>query len=791
MAGVPYHAVDGYLAKLLKRGESAVICEQIGDPATSRGPVERRVTRVITPGTLIEDELLTDREDNILAALCTHENTFGLAWLDLSAGRFHLTEALDRHDLETYLARLRPAELLLPENLPPELSTTTIPVRRLPEWHFDPTSATATLSRHFGVRDLSGFGCTGAEPGIGAAGCLLNYCESNHGGRIPHLRGLSIERSGSILSIDAATRRNLELSTSIQPRENAPTLIGLLDTTATVMGGRLLRRWLYAPLRDHTRLRHRHQAVTALNDGTHFEVLHDELKAIGDLERIATRIAMHSARPRDLAQLRASLIALPGLTALLDTFDDPLLCSLRAGIGMHQESLDLLSAALVDAPPALIRDGGVIAPGYDQELDELRRLRDDADSYLLELEQRERTRTGYPSLKVGYNRVHGYYLEINRAQSDTVPDDYTRKQTLKSSERFVTPELKNFESRILSAKERALRLEKSLYEDLVTALAEDVTALQQTAGSVAEIDVLASFAERAITLDLCAPTFTDFSELNITEGRHLLVERHSEAPFVANDLSLDENRRMLVVTGPNMGGKSTYMRQVALIVVLAHIGSFVPARSAVIGPVDAIFSRIGASDNVAGGQSTFMVEMAETANILHNATADSVVLIDEIGRGTSTFDGVALAWAAAEHLAEVNRSFCLFATHYFELTALADEFPTVDNVRLDAIEHGDQVIFLHSVKPGPANHSYGIAVAQLAGIPPVVLAQAKRRLAAIEAQAPRLRGPEDLQLGLFDSVADQLRRAIEAVDPNELSPKAALDLIYELRAIVERDETRR
>lgn len=790
MAGVPYHAVDSYLARLIRLGESAVICEQVGDPAESTGPVERRVVRVITPGTVIEDALLSEREDNLLAALTPLREGFGLAWLDISSGRFHIMAIESETALATELERLKPAEILLPESFSATaLGTTTAHVRARPDWHFDNANAARELAQRFGVRDLKSFACADDEPGIGAAGCLLRYGEENYCGELPHLHGLHKESRDDALSMDPATRRNLELSASIQGAQDAPTLIDLLDTTATVMGGRCLRRWLQAPIREHATLRLRHQAVGELIVFPGLDGLRLDLKAICDVERISTRIAMRSARPRDLAQLRQSLRALPGLRADISAIDSPRIATLNVAIDEHLELAELLAHAVIESPPGLIRDGGVIAPGYNKALDELRGLSADGDQFLLDLEQRERERTGLSTLKVGYNRVHGYYIEISRTQSDRAPEDYTRRQTLKSVERFLTPELKRFEGRVLSAKDRALKLEKILYEELLERISLDTLALQQTAEAIAELDVLASFAERAESLAMAAPEFTDDDVLEIEQGRHPIVEFAHNTPFVANDLQLGGAARMLIITGPNMGGKSTYMRQTALIVIMAHIGSFVPAERALIGPIDAIFTRIGASDNVAGGQSTFMVEMTETANILHNATSASLVLIDEIGRGTSTFDGMALAWATAEHLARQSCAFVLFATHYFELTALANDIPAIDNVRLDAIESDDGIVFIHDVKRGAASRSYGLAVAQLAGLPPPVIANARERLAKIEknqAHTPKTTSVD--QLPLFDSALNQIRLALESVDPNEISPRAALELIYKLRDILDADD---
>jgi len=787
MAGVPYHAVDGYLARLIRLGESVVMCEQIGDPATSRGPVERRVTRVITPGTVVEDELLIEREDNLVAAL-THSNlTYGLAWLDVSSGRFRLMELDTARDLLSEIERLRPAELLIPETF--DTSTLKPFAEKLhprPDWYFDPAGANRNLCARFGTNDLGGFGCDGLDAGIGAAGCLLRYCEESYCGELPHLQGLTLERRDGIIVMDPATRRNLELTANLQQNAATSTLVGLLDTTSSAMGGRLLRRWLQAPTRDHQALKLRLHAVAEFLTSPMLDQLRDDLAEICDVERIATRIALQSARPRDLSQLKRSLDIMPELHARLTDIDSPLIETLRNNFSEHANLRQVLGVAVVESPPLLIRDGGVIAPGYNKGLDELRLLSDDADQFLIDLEQRERERSGLSSLNVGYNRVHGYYIEVNRSQSEQVPDDYTRRQTLKSTERFLTPELKSFEARILSAKEKALRLEKALYVALLEQLGTHVADLQKTAAALSQLDVLGSFAERADTLALVAPMFTDESILHIDQGRHLIVEQTSSSAFVANDLDLNDDCRMLIVTGPNMGGKSTYMRQTALIVIMAHIGSFVPAKSATIGPVDAIFTRIGAADNVAGGQSTFMVEMTETANILHNATKSSVVLIDEIGRGTSTFDGLSLAWAAADHLARVNQSYTLFATHYFELTELADKLPQIQNVRLDAVENGEEIIFMHTVKQGPASRSYGLAVALLAGIPREVIEHARERLHTIEGERPnQLSDSEPGQLRLFDNGLGRVKSELSNIDPDSLSPKQALDLVYRLRKMID------
>jgi DNA mismatch repair protein MutS len=788
MAGVPYHAIDPYLARLIRLGESAVICEQIGDPATSKGPVERKVTRIITPGTLIEDELLDERQDNILAALNLADGVYGLAWLELSSGRFSLTEVNSIAEVRSELERLSPAELLVPESFSTsELGSPSPNSQSRPDWLFDVTSSRRVLCERFKTRDLSGFGCEDKSVAIGAAGSLLKYCEDNYRGQFSHIRGISTEQRSDSILMDPATRRNLEINTNLQAQSSAPTLVELLDTTATAMGGRLLRRWMQSPIRDHLTLKQRNHAVSELVMAPALDTMRDGLREICDIERITTRVALKSARPRDLSQLCQSISALPELRGTFSKIDSPRIQALLDDCSDHAELLEELNRALVPSPPVLIRDGGVIAQGYSSDLDELRGLTTDADQYLLDLESRERERTGLSSLRVGFNRVHGYYIEINRSHSDSVPDDYTRRQTLKSSERFLTPELKRFESRILSAKEQALRLEKALYEQLLERIATDVAALQRTAAVLSELDVLACFAERAEALSMVAPQFSDQRGIFIDQGRHPIVEHMNRGTFVPNDLNLTEDNHMLLITGPNMGGKSTYMRQTAVIVILAHIGSFIPASAATFGPIDAIFTRIGAADNLAGGQSTFMVEMTETANILHNASATSLVLIDEIGRGTSTFDGVALAWAAAEYLAASNRAFTLFATHYFELTALPEFQPQIGNVRLDALDNGDELIFMHAVKPGPASRSYGLAVAQLAGIPRDVIAQAKRRLEIIESTA--IERPEQAtgqQIPLFDDRMGQIRGVLEKADPDNISPRDALELIYTLRALLKK-----
>ncbi|MEZ5449415.1 MAG: DNA mismatch repair protein MutS [Thiolinea sp.] len=702
MAGVPYHSAEQYLAKLLKHGESVAICEQIGDPAKSKGPVERKITRLLTPGTLTDDYLLEDRRDNLLMAVCGSapdagaEQRYGIACIDLSTGRFTVQELVSLSELHNETERLQPAEILHDEERRPAFARDQVTTAR-PPWHFELETATRLLLQQFQVHDLSGFGCEAMPLAITAAGALLNYVQETQRTALPHINGLTVEQSDDGIIMDAASRRNLELEHSLSG-EHKNTLISVIDHTATSMGSRLLRRWLNKPLRDRPTLNRRHQAVGTLLHGYAHEDCREILRSVGDLERIASRIAIGTARPRDLSTLRDSLRVLPQLRERLEQLDDRHLAELAQTLDTHPQLHELLCKAIIDNPPVVIRDGGVIASGYDAELDELRDLSTNADQYLLDLEVREKARTGISTLKVAYNRVHGYYVEVPRTQVKLIPADYVRRQTLKGVERFILPELKKFEDKVLSARERALAREKGLYEELLQELATHLIPLRQTAQAVAELDVLACFAERAHALNYQGPALVDGAGIEIIAGRHPVVERTLDAAFVPNDLYMDSRRRMLMITGPNMGGKSTYMRQVALIVLLAHIGSYVPAKSARIGQIDRIFTRIGAQDDLSTGRSTFMVEMTEAANILNNATAHSLVLMDEIGRGTSTFDGLSLAWAFAEYLAKERKAFTLFATHYFELTALPEQISTIVNVRIDAVEHGDKIVFLHAVK---------------------------------------------------------------------------------------------
>jgi DNA mismatch repair protein MutS len=782
MAGVPFHSVESYLAKLVRRGESVAICEQIGDPSKSKGPVERQVVRVVTPGTVTDEAFLEDRRDTLLAALCREGDRFGLAWLELSSGRFSVLEAEGSEALTSEIERLRPAELLMPEQAQPAGVSTF--VRERPPWHFDLQTATRSLCEQFQTRDLTGFGCADRPLAVAAAGCLLQYVRDTQKAALPHLRGLRTEERGEAVLLDAATRRNLELSTSLADRPDC-TVAAVLDRTATAMGGRELRRWLHRPLRDRHPVELRLQAIGALIDKGLHGALHDVLAHVGDVERGLARVALKTARPRDLAQLREALARLPDLQRLLAGIDSPALIDLAARAGTYPDIHALLARAIVEQPPPILREGGVIALGYDAELDELKRISEHSDQYLLDLEARERQRSGIANLRLGYNRVQGYYIEINRSLADRVPPDYHRRQTVKNSERYITPELKEFEDKVLSARDRALAREKLLYDALLDQLIGRLAELQATAAALAALDVLANLAERAVTLRYTAPQLTDEPVVEVTEGRHPVVEQFIDQPFVPNDLQLHDARRILVITGPNMGGKSTYMRQTALIVILARMGSYVPARAARIGPIDRVFTRIGASDDLAGGRSTFMLEMTEAANILNNATAQSLVLMDEIGRGTSTYDGLSLAWACAQHLARTTRAFTLFATHYFELTALAAELDGCANVHLDATEHGDKLIFLHTVKEGPANQSYGLQVAALAGVPQKVISSARRYLRELErrsAEAHEPRPQQELLLEVPVEVADhEAVTALRQLDLDAMTPKEALDALYALK----------
>jgi DNA mismatch repair protein MutS len=831
MAGVPYHAAEQYLARLVKLGESVAICEQIGDPATSKGPVERKVVRIVTPGTLTDSALLEEKRDSLLLAVHERQGRLGLAWMNLASGQFFICET-SAENLPAELERLQPSEILYAEHLQSSsehpLSQSPLPtspqrgegrslplpsgegwgggrrvrvgegihaaLKFLPDWHFDLETSRRALCQQFATLDLAGFGCDDFSVGLEAAGALLGYAKLTQGQAISHIRNMQVYSADRYVRMDASTRRNLEITQTLRG-EPAPTLLSLLDTCATNMGSRLLHHWLHHPLRDRAVLNARLDAVDKL--GVLHHSVHEQLKPCVDVERITARIALRSARPRDLSGLRDTLAQLPQLNAALAACDTPLINTLadalrlpvRGEVSNHEradELVDILQRSLKPEPSSVLREGGVIADGFDAELDELRGIQTNCGDFLLALETRERARTGITTLKVEYNRVHGFYIEVTHAQSVNVPDDYRRRQTLKNAERYITPELKTFEDKALSANERALAREKFLYEKLLDQLAPFIPQLQNIAAAIAELDVLATFAERAVTLNFSAPKFSAEPQISITQGRHPVVEAQLDS-FTPNDTTLNEARRMLLITGPNMGGKSTYMRQVALISLLAHCGSFVPAQQAVLGEIDQIFTRIGASDDLASGRSTFMVEMTEAANILHNATEKSLVLVDEIGRGTSTFDGLALAYAIARHLLEKNRSYTLFATHYFELTRLAEEFAQLSNVHLAAIEHQHSIVFLHSVNEGAASQSYGLQVAALAGMPNDVIRAAKKQLLKLEQNS----AAQNPQGDLFDRKPEMpepeehpVLAALRETQPDELSPKEALERLYQLKKLV-------
>ena len=810
MAGVPFHSLDGYLAKLVKLGESCAICEQIGDPALSKGPVERKVVRVVTPGTLTDSDLLPEKAERPLLALCLINQrktvTAGLAWLSLASGNLRLMEfSGDARAVEQRLAheleRISPAEILRADCADMfETDGSNAHLQRVPEWHFDVLKGHGALLEQLGVATLTGFGADGMGAAFGAAGALLRYAQSTQGRGLQHVRGLACETENEYIGLDAATRRNLELTETIRGQES-PTLFSLLDGCRTAMGSRLLRHWLHHARRDQSVARSRHQSIAALIQAEAIDSLSSTLAQVPDIERITTRVALLTARPRDLAALRDGLKALPVVREQVARCfvpgDTCLLREIHDDLATPGECVDLLTRAVMEEPAAMVRDGGVFARGFDAELDELRALSENAGQFLVDLETRERARTGIANLRVEYNKVHGFYIEVTNGQADKVPDDYRRRQTLKNCERYITPELKAFEDKALSAQDRALAREKILYDQLLADLAPHIGCLQTIARALAQVDVLVALSSHALRHNWCAPVLSDAPCLTIVEGRHPVVENQIER-FIANDCKLSNDRRLLLITGPNMGGKSTFMRQVALITLLAYVGSYVPATSATIGPIDRIFTRIGASDDLANGRSTFMVEMTESAAILNGATEHSLVLMDEVGRGTSTFDGLALAWAIARHLIDTSRSFTLFATHYFELTQLPETYPSAANVHLSAVEHKDSIVFLHAVQDGPASQSYGLQVAQLAGVPQPVIKAARKHLARLEAQAldatPQLDlfaapvAEEEIGEAPAQTLAaapqdDGLRDALDAIDPDALTPREALERLYELKRL--------
>lgn len=789
MAGVPYHSVDNYLAKLVKLGESVAICEQMGDPATSKGPVERQIVRVVTPGTISDEALLTERQDNLLASVYEEKDQFGLSTLDITSGRFELSPNLNATQLAEELQRLQPAELLHNEEFQAiEILSRYKSLRRRPIWEFELSTAIKSLNRQFGTQNLKGFGVENALLGLCAAGALLHYAQETQRGGLPHVQSIKLVQNTTYIQLDMATRANLELTQNLSGGvEN--TLAFVLDKCATPMGSRLLKRWLHQPIRDRQQLQQRQEVIQSCIEQSLSDELQPLLRNVGDMERILSRVALRSARPRDFTRLRLALQQLPDIQQLLQ--QSPQFATLSEQIGDFKATCELLEKAFLDCPALLIRDGGVIAEGYNAELDEWRSLAQGATDFLEELEIREREATGIDTLKIGFNAVHGYFIQISQGQSHKAPMHYVRRQTLKNAERYIIPELKTYEDKVLKAKGAALALEKQLYDEIFDLVLPELSQLQQASLALAELDVLNNLAERAESLNYVRPQFSEKTEVVIEQGRHSVVEQVLSDPFIANSVELNKDRHLLVITGPNMGGKSTYMRQTALIVLLAHIGSFVPATSATIGNIDRIFTRIGAADDLASGQSTFMVEMSEMATILHQSTPQSLVLIDEIGRGTSTYDGLSLAWACAHYLAKLN-ALCLFATHYFELTHLPEELKGVENIHFDAIEHGATIAFLHSVKSGAASKSYGLAVASLAGVPQKVIKLAQQKLKTLESVAnnspslvphnlPEVQGELDLMEESESRLA--LWEALERIDPDDLSPKQALNYLYQLKKL--------
>ena len=783
MCGVPYHSVEPYLAKLVKKGQSIAICEQIGDPKTSKGPVERKVVRIITPGTVTEEALMDARNESLLIAIFSHKNGYGLATCEFSSGRVNVLEVANKETLLAQVERLAPSEILLEEDCSLINELSQFPLSQRPSWDFDKDTAMLVVCKHYHTQDLKGFGLEESSPTVNALGCLFNYIEHTQKSVMKHIQPIQTELLDEFLHLDAGTRRNLEIEIN-NHGETKHTLCELLDCTTTAMGSRKLRRWIKQPLQNRERLNQRLNLITVIMQNHLTIEIQDILKGIGDIERISTRISMLTARPRDLITLSQSLKQIDPIKQLLNQINDDEINNLNNNLQTHSHIIELIDKAITENPPMVIRDGGVIANGYHSDLDELRRISTDASQYMLDFEQGEKDSSGISALKVGYNRVHGYYIEISKLHSDKAPEHYIRRQTLKAVERYTTPELKKFEDKVLSSKEKSLAFEKELYQELLESFADDIADLQKTAQNIAKLDVITNLAERASTLDFCRPQLTDDNCIEIHKGRHPVVEQIQNTPFEPNDLKLDKDTQMLIITGPNMGGKSTYMRQNALIVLMAGIGCYVPAKSAKIGKIDRIFTRIGAGDDLTKGRSTFMVEMTETANILHNATENSLVLMDEIGRGTSTYDGLALAQACALHLAQINQSFTLFATHYFELTKLDEQINNIANVHLDAIEHKDTIVFLHSVKNGAASRSYGLQVAALAGIPSKVLQNAKSTLKQLE-QNNHSNEPVPVQTSFFDAIPEEsaVEKELKQINPDDLTPRQALDLLYKLKKL--------
>ena len=780
MAGVPYHAAENYLARLVKMGESVAICEQVGDPATSKGPVERKVVRIVTPGTVTDEALLEDRRDNVLAAVTWHGKRIGIASLDISSGRFVITEVNSEIALSAELQRLQPADLLYPEDLTDlHLIEEFKGIRRRPLWEFDLQTAEEQLNRQFETQTLDGFGVQQHPAGLMAAGAVLQYVKDTQRASLPHITGIALDNPKDSVLLDAATRRNLELTQNLRGGTEH-TLLSVLDSTQTPMGSRTLQRWIHRPLTNHSELLLRQNTIQTLKNAD-LDALRDAIKPIGDLERVLGRIALRSARPRDFVRIRNAFGQLPLIREFVANTDCSALQHLCSELGSFDDLHHLLASAIIDNPPVLIRDGGVIAPGYHAELDELRDLAQGASDFIKQLEAREREATGISTLKIGYNKVHGFYIDISKANAALVPEHYIRRQTLKNNERYIIAELKDHEERVLTSQSRALALEKQLYEALFDPFVAQLAALQSTAITLAQLDAISCLAERSVTLGYHPVRFVERAGIRYENGRHPVVEHVSDKPFIPNPLSMNQDARMLIITGPNMGGKSTYMRQTALITLMAYIGSDVPAENAELGPIDRIFTRIGASDDLASGRSTFMVEMTETANILNNASANSLVLMDEIGRGTSTYDGLSLAWACATYLDEL-KALTLFATHYFELTALAESHRSLVNVHLDAVEHDNNISFLHAVQNGAASQSYGLQVAQLAGVPQTVIRQAKQKLKSLEQESGRHKTSPNLPQSIESE--SHLERALQALEPDEMTPRQALDMLYKLKKLL-------
>ncbi len=806
MAGVPFHSVDGYLAKLIKLGESVAICEQMGE-ATGKGPVERKVVRVVTPGTLTDTELLSDKTESILLAV--HQgsrNTCGMAWLSVTQGEIHLAQC-SSDEVEAWIGRIGPSELIYNVDVTPAFearlkalrqsglsgSATTLTAR--PAWQFDAALGVRRLLAQLQVASLASFSAEALSEGHAAASALLGYAEHTQGRALSHVHSLQVVRHGELIELPQTTRRNLELTQTLRG-EDSPTLISLLDTCTTGMGSRLLKNWLLTPRRDRSQAAARLDAVTQLRAGLQ-QVLRARLKGCSDVERITARIALRQVRPRELIALRNTLHKAeqlnPGPAGQGQVPLPALLQRIFEDLQAPPACAALLGRYLLDEPASLVRDGGVINHGCDADLDELRGIQTNCDAFLLDLEARERARTGIANLRVQFNRVHGFYIEVTQGQAAKVPDDYRRRQTLKNAERFITPELKTFEDKALSAQERALAREKFLYEELLDQLQDFVPALSRLARAIASLDALCALAERSLTLNWAQPVFAKEPCIDIVAGRHPVVEaRLAETgggSFIANDCHFASKSRMRVITGPNMGGKSTYMRQVALIVLLASVGSYVPATACRLGPIDAIHTRIGAADDVANAQSTFMLEMTEAAQILHAATPQSLVLMDEIGRGTSTFDGLALASGIAAYLHNKTQAFTLFATHYFELTEFAAKHHGAVNVHVSAVESGASIVFLHHIEPGPASRSYGVAVAKLAGVPAAVVNHARHALEALEIQQTESRAQVDLFAAPPEMPAFEislLEKTLATIDPDALSPREALDALYQLKKLLQK-----